>query len=87
MLVVKIEAMSCSNNIPSRAELESAVRGWIDDCVWRQEIKRAETGALDFLECSEIEKMGRADACELDGLLRFSPDFSRQRRTLPSGGC
>jgi hypothetical protein len=75
MLVLKIEAMSCSDNLPNRAELESAVRGWIDDCVWRQEIKRAETGGLDFFECDEIEKMGRTDASELDGLFRFASSF------------
>ncbi len=75
MLVLKIEAMSSSNNVLNRAELESAVRGWIDDCVWRQEIKRAETGGLDFLECHEIEKIGRADATELDGLFRFASNI------------
>jgi hypothetical protein len=85
VLVVKIEAMSSSNNIPSRAELQTAVRGWIDDCVWRQEITRAETGGLDFLDCSEIEKMGRADACELDGLLRFSSDFFAQSQKSAIG--
>jgi hypothetical protein len=75
MMVLKIEAMSSSNNVRNRSDLESAVRGWIDDCVWRQEIKRAETGGLDFLECHEIEKMGRADATELDGLFRFASNF------------
>jgi hypothetical protein len=58
-LVLKIEAMISSNSHPTKIELESAVRDWIDGCVWRQEIKRAESGGLDFFECNEIEKMGR----------------------------
>ena len=57
MLVVKIETMTSSVDIPKQAEVESAIRGWIDDCVWRREIKRAETGGLDFFENLEIEKM------------------------------
>jgi len=68
MLVVKIETMTSSVDIPKQAEVESAVRGWIDDCVWRREIKRAETGGLDFFENLEIEKMGCEEARELDGL-------------------
>jgi len=74
-VVLKIETMTSSVDLPKRAELESAVRSWIDDCVWRQEIKRAETGGLDFFECHEIEKMGREDASELDGLFRFASRF------------
>jgi hypothetical protein len=72
MLVLKIETMTSSMDNPSRAELESAVRGWIDGCVWRREIRRAETGGLDFLRCEETEKMGREEAVELDGLLRLA---------------
>ena len=67
-LVLQIETMTEANQLPNRAELESAIRRWIDDSVWRREIKRAETGGLDFLESHEIEKMGRDDARELDGL-------------------
>jgi hypothetical protein len=74
-VVLKIETMTSSVDLPKRAELESAVRSWIDDCVWRQEIKRAETGGLDFFECREIEKMGREDASELDGLFRFASRY------------
>jgi hypothetical protein len=80
-LVLKIEAMTTSTDLPKRAELESAVRTWIDDCVWRQEIKRAETGGLDFFECHEIEKMGREDASELDSLFRFASNkFAPQQK-------
>src|SRR6266536_2466900 len=74
-LVLNIETMTSSTDLPKRAELESAVRSWIDDCVWRQEIKRAETGGIDFFECHEIEKMGREKASELDGLFRFASNM------------
>jgi len=71
-LVLQIEIMIESTQLPKRSELESAVRRWIDDCVWRQEIKRAETGGIDFFERHEIDKMGREDARELDGLFRYA---------------
>ena len=74
-LVLQIETMIESTQLPKRAELESAIRRWIDDSVWRQEIRRAETGGLDFLECHEIEKMGREDARELDGLFRYASNM------------
>lgn len=74
-LVLQIETMTEANQLPKRAELESAIRRWIDDSVWRQEIRRAETGGLDFLECHEIEKMGREDARELDGLFRYASNM------------
>ena len=67
--------MTSSTDLPKRAELEGAIRRWIDDFVWRREIKRAETGGLDFFECHEIEKMGREDASELDGLFRFASNM------------
>ena len=67
--------MTSSIDLPKRAELESAIRRWIDDCVWRREIKRAETGGLDFFERHEIEKMGREEARELDGLFRFASNI------------
>lgn len=79
MLVVKIETMTSSVDIPKKAEVESAVRGWIDDCIWRQEIKRAETGGFDFFERNEIETMGREDARELDGLFRFASSLFAPR--------
>jgi hypothetical protein len=75
MLVVKIEPMTSSVDIPKQAEVESAIHGWIDDCVWRREIKRAETGGLDFFENLEIEKMGREEARELDGLFRYASNL------------
>jgi hypothetical protein len=85
-LVLQIETMTESTQLPKRAELESAIRRWIDDSVWRQEIRRAETGGLDFLECHEIEKMGREDARELDGLFRYAsnmiPDTSVIKRLV-----
>src|SRR5882757_170751 len=85
-LVLKIDAMISSTDLPKRAELESAIRRWIDDSVWRQEIKRAETGGLDFLECHEIEKMGREDARELDGLFRYASNmFAPQAKAAITG--
>src|SRR6185436_14553441 len=53
----------------------------IDESVWRQEIKRAETGGLDFFERHEIETMGREDARELDGLFRYASNmFASQEK-------
>ena len=57
-LSCNIETMTSPIDLPKRAELESAVRRWIDDSVWRREIKRAETGGLDFFERHEIENDG-----------------------------
>jgi hypothetical protein len=74
-LVLQIETMIESTQLPKRAELENAVRRWIDDSVWRQEIKRAETGGLDFFENHEIEKMDREDARELAGLFRYASNM------------
>jgi hypothetical protein len=80
-LVLQIETMTETTQLPKRAELESAIRRWIDDSVWRQEIKRAETGGLDFFECHEIERMGREDARELDGLFRYASNmFAPQQK-------
>jgi hypothetical protein len=73
-LFLRIEALTSSNKMPSRAEAEGLVRQWIDACVWRQEIHRAETGGFEFLDNDEIETMGREDAAQLDGLLRFARD-------------
>ena len=82
ILVVNIETMTSSVHIPKQAEVESAVRRWIDDCVWRREIKRAETGGLDFFENHEIEIMGREEAHWLDGLFRFASNvFAPQEKT------
>jgi hypothetical protein len=69
---LQFEAMTTATSMPSRAELEGRVRSWIDACVWRQEVHRAETGGFDYLERDEIERMGRKEAAELEGLLRFA---------------
>jgi hypothetical protein len=58
-LVVQFEAMTTANPMPTRAELEGQVRDWIDACVWRREVHRAETGGFDHLTRPEIERMGR----------------------------
>jgi uncharacterized protein DUF6538 len=71
-LVVKIETMTSSVDIPKKAEVESAVRRWIDERVWLEEIRRAETGGLDFLERGEVEKMDPGEGRELDCLFRFA---------------
>jgi hypothetical protein len=75
MLALKIETMTSATDSLSRAELETAVRYWIDGCVWRREVRRAETRGVDFLTCEEIEKMGREEAVELDGLLSFASNM------------
>ena len=75
MLALKIETMTSATDSLSRAELETAVRDWIDGCVWRREVRRAETRGVDFLTCEEIEKMGREEAVELDGLLSFASNM------------
>ena len=41
MLVLKIEMMISSTSNPSRAELENAIRIWIDKCIWRSGGHRA----------------------------------------------
>jgi hypothetical protein len=64
MLILKIEMMTGSIDNPDRAELENAVRSWIDECVWRREVRRAETGGLDFFDSREIEQMSRTEAVE-----------------------
>ena len=56
----------------TKAEAETAVRGWIDRCLWRQETHCAETGGIALLNTAEIETMGRQDAAELDALLQFA---------------
>jgi hypothetical protein len=49
----------------TKAEAETAVRGWVDRCLWRQETHCAETGGIALLDTAEIETMGRQDAAEL----------------------
>jgi hypothetical protein len=56
----------------TKAEAETAVRGWIDRCVWRREANCAETGGIAFFDLAEIEIMGRQEAVELDALLQFA---------------
>ncbi|WP_370691336.1 DUF6538 domain-containing protein [Bradyrhizobium sp.] len=36
-LVLQIETMTEATQLPKRAELESAIRRWIDDSVWRRD--------------------------------------------------
>jgi hypothetical protein len=67
--------MTSATDSLSRAELETAVRDWIDGCVWRREVRRAETGGVDFFERREVEQMGRAEAVELDGLLHLASNM------------
>jgi hypothetical protein len=73
-LVLRIEAMTTSHQLPSRAELEGQVRVWIDACVWRREIHRATTGGIEYFNSPEIEQMGEEDARQLDGLFRYGAD-------------
>jgi hypothetical protein len=72
--------------MPSRSEVESSVRAWIDERVWAQEVRRAETNGFEFLDLGEIAAMGEQDARELDGLLRFADNFHAddQRREIAS---
>ncbi len=56
----------------TKVEAETAVRGWIDRCLWRQETHCAETGGIALFDTAEIEKMGRQEAIELDALLQFA---------------
>jgi 3-hydroxyisobutyrate dehydrogenase len=67
-----VKNMMTMGNVPVAAEVEGAVRSWIDECIWRREVRRANTGGLDFLEPDEIELMGRGEASELDGLFRLA---------------
>jgi hypothetical protein len=71
LIVLRIEVMTTSHPLPDRKELESSVRRWIDNCVWRQEVRRAETNGIAHFDLAEIERMGEAEARELDGLFRF----------------
>jgi hypothetical protein len=57
--------------LPSRVEAEGLVRRCIDNCLWRQEIHRAETGGIDHFDHHEIKRMGEEEARELDALFRF----------------
>ncbi|MDO8400515.1 MAG: hypothetical protein Q7T45_22100 [Bradyrhizobium sp.] len=75
ILAVKIETLLMQQPLPSRSQVESSVRAWIDDRVWAHEIRRAETNGFDFLEPDEIETLNEVDkdaARELEGLLRFA---------------
>lgn len=61
-----------TTRLPSRHELEGAVRQWIDGSLWRHEVHLAETDGIDHFDVAEIDKMGREEARELDGLFRFA---------------
>ena len=71
MLALRMEATMSQTELPSKAELEGMVRGWIDGMLWNQEIWRAATGGLQVLAPDEIDRRGKDDARELDCLLRF----------------
>jgi hypothetical protein len=71
--------------LPSKAQVEALVRGWIDDCLWRQEIHRAETRGIEYFEPHEIERMGDEEARELDGLFRFAADLFVPRHKAAIG--
>jgi hypothetical protein len=71
VLMLRIDAMLKTVGTLTKQDAEAQVRSWIDNCVGRQEYHRAETGGFEFLEVDEIELMGREDASEWDGFLRF----------------
>ncbi|OPY96403.1 hypothetical protein A5906_03855 [Bradyrhizobium sacchari] len=76
--------MTTSEKLPTRAELEGLVRGWIDDCVWRHEVRPATTG-IEYFDQPEIERMGQDDARELDGLFRRLSDRFADREKAAIG--
>lgn len=71
VLALRLEVTMSQTELPSKAELEGMVRGWIDGMLWNQEIWRAATGGLQVLTPDEIDRLGKDDARELDGLLRY----------------
>ncbi len=77
--------------LPTKAEVETVIRKWIDDRVWATEIRRAETGGYGFLDQDEVDKLnggtGDPDAArELEGLFRFVDRMSadQQRNEISS---
>ena len=56
-LVLRLEAMTSFEKLPSRAELEGLVRGWIDDCIWRHEVRLATTG-IEYFDSPELIPQG-----------------------------
>lgn len=83
-LVLRLEAMTTPEKLPSRAELEGLVRGWIDDCVWRHEVRLAATG-IEYFDPPEIERMGKEDSRELDLLFRRLSDRFADREKAAIG--
>jgi hypothetical protein len=84
-LAVIVENLLMQQPLPTKAEVESAVRRWIDERVWATEIRRAETGGYEFLDRDEVDKLneGSGDpdaACELEGLFRFVDRMSADRQ-------
>ncbi|WP_271529056.1 hypothetical protein [Bradyrhizobium sp. CCBAU 25338] len=73
-----------SEKLPTRAELEGMVRGWIDDCVWRHEVRLATTG-IEYFDHPEIERMAEEDARELDCLFRRLSDQFAEREKAAIG--
>jgi hypothetical protein len=85
VLMLRIEAMlQTVSKLPTKQEAEAQVRSWIDKCLWRQEIHRAETGGFEWLELDEIELMGREEAAEVDGLIRLTDTVfgADQKKTI-----
>jgi hypothetical protein len=81
-LVLQIETMTEANQLPNRAELESAIRRWIGDSVLRQEIRRAEAGGLDFFESHEIQKWATKTQGNSTASFRYASNmFAPQERT------
>jgi hypothetical protein len=80
ILALKIEAMMLQSPVPSRHEVESCVRSWIDQRAWAQEVRRAENNGFDFLEVDEVENLGDEDALELEALLRFAGNWYNDDR-------
>jgi hypothetical protein len=83
-LVLRIEAMTTSEKLPSRAELEGLVRTWIDDCVWGRELRLAATGT-EYFDSHEVDQMGADEARELDGLFRRLADRFAKREKAAIG--
>jgi hypothetical protein len=90
-LAVLVENLLMQQPHPTKFEVESAVRRWIDERVWATEIRRAETGGYDFLDLAEADKLNEGSqdsnaASELEGLFRFTDRMfaDRQRNEIGS---
>ncbi|WP_316225093.1 MULTISPECIES: DUF6538 domain-containing protein [unclassified Bradyrhizobium] len=85
-LALRIETMTADlNKLPTRAEAEGLVRGWIDNCLWRRELHLAKTDGIEHFNAAEIAQMGEEDARELDGLFRFADGMFAPRHQAAIG--